>query len=154
MLSTIIAIAGTLLGAIVAGVIQRVNTARAHQESQAVQLRRDKLTAVTEFAAALDAHRAAMFKRGEAALAGAAEARVEELGARVQETRAGVSRPLVTLQVLISDPAVRGTADVLVEATLRLREAETAEELTAFRLGAARAHERFVAAAGAYFKTA
>ncbi|MGW7415808.1 hypothetical protein [Streptomyces sp. NPDC054863] len=154
MLSTIIAIAGTLLGAIVAGVIQRANATRNHQEAQAVQLRRDKLTVVADLAAALAELRAAMWRRGEAVLAGASRERVEELEARVHETRAAVTRPLVALQILITDRAVQSAADNMAEATYRLRDAETTEELNTFRLGAARAHERFVTAAGAYLKAA
>ncbi|MGW1848595.1 hypothetical protein [Streptomyces sp. NPDC001966] len=154
MLATVIAVLGTLLGAVVAGTFQQKAAGRAATAAAAEQLRRERLDAVTELAAAGSDHRRAMRMRGEAKISGSV-VRFEELRAASHATRSAITRPLVAVQVLIPDPAVRSAAQAMVSATYRMRDAETSTEALASAQTEARAaHDRFVDAAAAYLTTA
>lgn len=155
MLATVIAVLGTLLGAVVAGMFQQKNAGRAEQAATAEQLRRERLDAVTALAAAGSDHRRAMRMRGEASLAEATTARIEELRTASHATRSAITRPLVAVQVLIPDPAVRSAAQAMVTATYRMRDADTSiEALSEAQTEARAAHDLFVDAAAAYLATA
>ncbi|MFE7347568.1 hypothetical protein [Streptomyces fimicarius] len=154
MLATVVAVLGTLLGAIVAGIFQQKNANRAAGAITAEQLRRERLAAVTELAAAGSDHRRAMRMRGEAKLSGSVD-RFEELRAASHATRSAITRPLVAVQVLIPDAAVRSAAQTMVTTTYRMRDADTsAEALAAAQTEARAAHDRFVDAAAAYLTAA
>lgn len=154
MLATVIAVLGTLLGAVVAGAFQQKTAGRAATAAADEQLRRERLAAVTELAAAGSDHRRAMWMRGEARLSGSAD-RFEELRAASHATRSAITRPLVAVQVLIPDPAVRAAAQTMVSATYRMRDADTSTEaLAAAQTDARTAHDEFVDAAAAYLTAA
>ncbi|MGW4232233.1 hypothetical protein ACWEF9_23585 [Streptomyces sp. NPDC004980] len=91
MLATAIAVLGTLLGAIVAGAFQQKTAGRAERAATTAQLRRDRLDAVTELAAAGSDHRRAMWMRGEAVLNGAPAEQVQELRRASVRQRRGPS---------------------------------------------------------------
>ncbi|MGW6684929.1 hypothetical protein ACWGBO_34445 [[Kitasatospora] papulosa] len=151
MLAAVIAVLGTLLGAVVAGAFQQKNASRTQRASADEQLRRERLEAVTALAAAGSDHRRAMWMRGEAELGGTSPERLEELRIASHATRSAITRPLVAVQVLIPDPTVRTTAKDLVVAAYCMRdEAHTIEALTAAR----EAHDRFVDAAAAFLTAA
>ncbi|MFF5393138.1 protein kilB [Streptomyces sp. NPDC013012] len=89
MLATVIAVLGTLLGAVVAGLIQH-RTTRAARDAERVDRRRDQaLEAVT----ALANHRRAQFVREELRLAGADRTRLEAARAELHATRAAIETP-------------------------------------------------------------
>ncbi|WP_331720746.1 hypothetical protein OG298_45735 (plasmid) [Streptomyces sp. NBC_01005] len=155
MLTTAIAVLGTLLGAVVAGLFQQKTASRAEQAATAAQLRRERLDAVTTLAAAGSDHRRAMYMRGEALLGGAPGTRLEELRAASHATRSAITQPLVAVQILIPDATVRAAAKGMVVAAYRMRDAESStEELTAAREAARTAHDEFVDVAAAYLTTA
>ncbi|WP_328335738.1 MULTISPECIES: hypothetical protein [unclassified Streptomyces] len=132
MFATIIAVVGTLLGAVVAGAFQQKNANRTQRAAADEQLRRERLEAVTALAAAGFDHRRAMWMRAEAQLAGAAPDRLEELRGASHITRSAITRPLVAVQVLIPDPAVRTTARDMVVGAFGMRDhAHSAEALAA-----------------------
>ncbi|MFD8688177.1 hypothetical protein [Streptomyces sp. NPDC059651] len=152
MIATVLAVTGTLLGAIVTGTFQHLAAGRAERAAAAAQLRRDRLDAVTTLASAGSDHRRALWMRGEAVLRGADEAEREELRARSHVTRSAITRPLVALRLLVPAPAVHTAAQAMVVATYDMVDAATSrEELAAAQDTARAAHDRFVDAAAAYF---
>jgi hypothetical protein len=151
MLATIIAVLGTLLGAVVAGVFQQRTAHRAERAATTEQLRRDRLNAVTELAAAASDHRRAMWMRETATLNNEPADRIEELRAASYVTRSAITRPLVAVQVLLPEPAVSAAAKDMVSATYSMREhRQSSEALDAARKSARTAHDRFVTAAAEY----
>ncbi|MEU0054604.1 hypothetical protein [Streptomyces sp. NPDC006309] len=74
-------------------------------------IRRDRLEAVTALACAASDHRRAMWMRGDAILKGVGTDRIEALRGESHMTRSAITRPLVTLRVLIEDQTVRAAAD-------------------------------------------
>lgn len=155
MLATIIAIVGTLLGAAVSGLIQHKSAGQTLKANRGEQQRRDQLAAMTDLASAISDHRTAMWMRGDAKLAGADAGRVTELRGKSHVTRSAVTRPLVSLRILVTDPAVRAAADEMVTLTYAMRQADTSEtELTEARAAAMNAHDRFVDAAARHLQAA
>ncbi|MEU8432794.1 protein kilB [Streptomyces sp. NPDC029216] len=150
MWSSIIAVLGTLAGALTAGLLQHraARTARAEQRADAH--RQDQLAAVTEFAAALDAHRSAIFHRERLALIEAGAEHQLEAQTKSHDTRATVTAPHVRLQVLV--PELAGAAQTAADATYALRNATTRAELDALRHAAKEATTAFVAAAAALLR--
>lgn len=65
---SIVAVLGTLAGALTAGLLQHRSARTARAEERAHNHRQDQLGAVTDFAAALDAYRSAIFHRERLAL--------------------------------------------------------------------------------------
>ncbi|GAA5083322.1 hypothetical protein [Streptomyces similanensis] len=152
LLIAVIAIIGTLLGALVTGKLQERAAGRTEAAMRGEQLRRDRLDAVTNLAEAISTHRSLMWRRGDAVLKNASTDRVDELRAQTQESRSQVTRPLVALRILVTDPAVRAAADQMVTLTYAMREAYTdADALTQAREDAKNACDAFVEAAAAYF---
>lgn len=152
MITTLLAVIGTLLGSIVTGTFQHLAAGRAERAAAAEQLRRDRLDAVTTLASVGSDHRRALWMRGEARLRGAGNDELEELRAKSHITRSAITRPLVALRLLVPDPAVHAAAKEMVVATYDMVDAATSiEELTAARENARAAHDRFIDAAAAYF---
>ncbi|MYS36342.1 hypothetical protein K388_07124 [Streptomyces sp. KhCrAH-43] len=151
ILTTVIAVLGTLAGAITSGWYQRRSAEHAERIARAEALRRDRLAAVTDLAAAVSDHRAAMWIRGDAKLKGQAPERLADLRSRSHQTRSAITRPRVALRVLITDPVVRQAADVMVIATHALRGAYAdADGLARAREEALARHDHFVNVAAAY----
>lgn len=152
MITTLLAVIGTLLGSIVTGTFQHLAAGRAERAAAAEQLRRDRLDAVTTLAAAGSDHRRALWMRGEAQLRGASNEELNDLRTKSHTTRSAITRPLVALRLLVPDPAVHTTAQVMVVATYDMVDAAASlEELTAAQDRARAAHDRFINAAAAYF---
>ncbi|MFF3958788.1 protein kilB [Streptomyces sp. NPDC001890] len=179
MLSTVIAVVGTLLGAVVAGLIQHRTARTARSEARDDHRRDRELEAVTAFASAVAGHRRAMAVREELRLSGAdldavaafasavaghrrAMAVREGLrldgadpetltAARVEShtTRAAIEAPKV--QVLILVPSLAAAAEEATRATFALRNAPDRLTLDALREDAVKATDQFVAAAARYF---
>ncbi|MFE5866221.1 hypothetical protein ACFQ77_37570 [Streptomyces virginiae] len=154
ILTTVIAVLGTLAGTAVSGRYQRRAAEHTERAALGEALRRDRLTAVTELAAAISDHRAAMWLRAEAKLNGTAPDHLADLRSRSHQTRSSVTRPLVVLRVLITDPAVRQAADAMITATHAMRGADTnIEVLIRARQEALASHTHFVDVAAAYLGT-
>jgi hypothetical protein len=145
MLTAVIAVVGTLLGALLSGLFQHHAAGRTEKVARAERLRRDRLEAVTALAVAICDHRAAMWARGDAVLNGDPPERLRELKTRAHATRSAVTRPLIALRLHISDPAVRQAADAMVTATYAMRDAYTStHDLTEARQAAVVAHDHFI----------
>ncbi|MFF2572671.1 protein kilB [Streptomyces sp. NPDC058084] len=149
MLSTLLAVAGTLLGAIVAGAIQH-RTTRTGLDAARQEQRRDKeLAAATAFASALAAHRRAMAVREGLRLAGAAPEVVAAARTESHATRSAVEAPRVTVSILM--PGLTRVAEAAATATYALRDAPDDKTLDLLRAHALAAADRFVAAAAGHF---
>ncbi|MGY1437160.1 pRL2-23 [Streptomyces reniochalinae] len=148
MWASLIAVIGTLTGALLSGLLQHraVHTERADARRQA--LRRDQLDAVTALAVAVSDHRRTMWESRQAMLAGADAARVLELREAAHETRSAITAPAVRIRLLIRDADTRAAADEAALATYRMRDAADLDELTALRSEALAAHDAFVSCAG------
>jgi len=144
---SIVAVLGTLAGALTAGLLQHRSARTARAEARADGHRQDQLGAVTDFAAALDAHRSAMFHRERLALTRADAEHQREAETKSHETRAAVTAPHIRLQVLV--PELSGAAQQAADATYALRKAADRAELDALRHAAKEATTAFVAAAAA-----
>ncbi|WP_374777894.1 hypothetical protein OG756_38885 [Streptomyces sp. NBC_01310] len=147
MWPSIVAVLGTLAGALTAGLLQHRAARTARAEQRADTHRQDQLGAVTDFAAALDAHRSAMFHRERLALTEAGTEHQLEAQTKSHDTRAAITAPHVRLQVLI--PELAGPAQRAADATYALRNAAGRPELDALRRAAKEASTTFVAAAAA-----
>ncbi|WP_331745853.1 hypothetical protein [Streptomyces sp. NBC_00872] len=151
MLATILAVAGTLLGAVVTGAIQYLSAGRTARAARQQTLWDTRLDAVTTLAAAVSEHRRAMWNRGEAVAKREPDTRIQELKAQSRVTRSAIDRPLNVLRVLVTDPAVRSAADAMVSATYAMRQAHTSlDTLTQARETAVRAYDTFIDTAAAY----
>lgn len=151
VVTAVLAVVATLLGAIVSGCFQERAAERSVRASHGEAVRRDRLEAVTALACAVSDHRRAMWMRGDAVLKGAGAERIEALRGEGHLTRGAVTRPLVALRVLIEDQAVRAAAERMITLTYAMREAYgSTEELTAAREAAMVAHDQFVDSAARY----
>ncbi|MFJ1566728.1 hypothetical protein ACIOG8_21360 [Streptomyces erythrochromogenes] len=150
---SIVAVLGTLAGALTAGLLQHRSARSARAEERADGRRQDQLGAVTEFAAALDAHRSAMFHRERLNLTGATGAEHQlEAETRSHDTRAAVTAPHIRLQVLVPELAV--AAQQAADATYALRKAADRTELDVRRHAAKEASVAFIAAAASLLSPA
>ena len=147
MIETIIAVAGTLAGTAGGYWLQQRGARVERAEVREQELRRERLAAVTNFAAAVANHRAAMWVREDLRLAGADPAQVQAARERSHETRAAITAPLTAVTLLAPDLA-RGAAEA-AEGAYALRSAPTRQALAERRAAAITAAEAFVAAARA-----
>ncbi|MFF4324403.1 protein kilB [Streptomyces sp. NPDC001568] len=144
---SIVAVLGTLAGALTAGILQHRSARTARVEERAVSHRQDQLGAVTDFAAALDAHRSAIFHRERLALTGAGTEHQLEAQTKSHDTRAAITAPHIRLQILV--PELAGPAQLAADATYVLRKAADRSELDARRHAAKAASVAFITAAAA-----
>ncbi|NEA46810.1 hypothetical protein [Streptomyces sp. SID10815] len=146
-----LAILGTLLGSIVSGRFQERAAERTVRVNHGETIRRDRLEAVTALGCAASDHRRTMWMRGDAVLKGAAPELIQSLRRESHQTRSQVTRPLITMRVLITDPAVRTAADHMITLTYAIRDHfGNTEELTAAREAAMVAQDQFVDIAARY----
>ncbi|MCE7080447.1 pRL2-23 [Streptomyces sp. ST2-7A] len=148
MWASIIAVIGTLAGATVAGLLQHRAARAGRTEERAAELRRDRITAVTELAASLSDHRRAMWELKDAELTDASPDRVRKLLDTSHETRSEITSPSVRVRLLVSDATVRNAAVRATRATYAIRDAADLRELESLRAGALEAHDAMVEAAG------
>ncbi|MDH6538514.1 hypothetical protein [Streptomyces sp. SPB4] len=151
MWSSIVAVLGTLAGALTAGLLQHHSARAARAEQRADSHRQDQLAAVTEFAAALDTHRSAMFHRERLTLTAASGEQQLEAQTRSHETRAAITAPHIRLQVLV--PELADAAQQAADATYTLRQAADRAELDSRRHQAKEAAATFIAAAAARLRS-
>lgn len=120
MWPSLLAVAGTLAGALVSGLLQHRVRADARNERH----REAWLDAVIGLTAALAAHRRAMVVLREAELTGALEERLRDLRDESHRTRAEVSDPAARVELLVGDEGVRAAAREAVQATYAIRDAD------------------------------
>ncbi|MFH9959725.1 protein kilB [Streptomyces roseolus] len=149
MLATVIAVLGTLLGAIVAGTLQH-RTARAGRDAvRADQRTTRELDAVAALAAAVAAHRRAMAVREDLRLSGADDQALAAARAESHATRSAIEAPRVLVSILV--PALAPAAEQAVRAAYALRGAPDTATLDARRETAIKAADALTAAAAAHF---
>ncbi|MGP3637933.1 protein kilB [Streptomyces sp. 24-1644] len=149
MLSTVIAVAGTLLGALVAGLLQN-RTARATRNAARDDQRQAReLEAVTGFASAVAAHRRAMAVREELRLTDADADRIAAARAESHATRSAIEAPKVLVSILV--PTLSQAAEDAARASYALRNAPDADTLNALREAAITAADRFTTTAARHF---
>lgn len=147
MWQSIIAVAGTLAGALVAGIMQARQARSTRQAERADDRRREAVDAVTDLAVAVSDHRRAMWQLGDAEVTGAGADRVRELLDETHRTRSAVTSPAVRVQLLVADPAVQTAAREAVRATYAMRQPASLEVLQELRAEALTAHDEMVTAA-------
>ncbi|MER6684672.1 hypothetical protein [Streptomyces olivaceoviridis] len=155
MLSALLAIVGTLLGAAVAALLQDRSARRVEAARRRERTRSEILDAVSRLARAASDHRRAMYLRGEAVLSGAPQESTELLRADSHDTRSQVAQPLTALRLLVTDQTVRAAANAMIVATFAMRRAGgSMEALSAARVKAVEAHDAFVDAAAQHLQAA
>jgi len=138
VLTTLIAVAGTLLGVLATGLLQ----ARAQHASRAAASQDARTQAIAALSCALAEHRGVMFKRECARLSGADAATLTGARAVSHTTRAAVTEPLTTVCILI--PALAGAARTAAKACYALRDAADHDTLAALRETALAAADRLI----------
>lgn len=153
LITGVIAVLGTVLGAVVNGRFQERAAGRSEAAVRAEERRVRQFDAVLDLTEAISDHRTAMWARGEATFKGDSDQRIRDLQTTSHATRQAITRPLNALRILINDSAVHASANTMVTATFAMRDAyDTAEELTAARRTALAAHDDFVDTAGTYLR--
>ncbi|MFE9903740.1 protein kilB [Streptomyces achromogenes] len=142
MWSSVIAVAGTLLGGALTGLLQMRRERAARDERRAEALR----VALGELVAALGDHRRALWHREDLVLNGAGPEAVDAARAQTRATRSAVTSSLVAVCVL--EPALTGPARRAALAAFALRDAPDRTALAARREAAITATDDLVAAAG------
>ncbi|WP_274564795.1 protein kilB [Streptomyces spiramyceticus] len=142
MWSSIIAVAGTLLGGALTGLLQfrGERAARADRRAEALRL------ALGELVAALGDHRRAMWHREDLRLNGASQEAVEAARSTSHATRSAVTAPLVAVSVL--EPSLAEPAREAALAAFDIRDVADHTILAARREAAIAASDDLVAAAG------
>ena len=100
MWGSLIAVLGTLAGAVVAGILQQRAARAERAEARLAERQRERVHAFTALVTALVDHRRAMWLREKLRLAGVDDDAYAEARAASHATRAAVTAPLVTLSVL------------------------------------------------------
>ena len=128
MLTTIVAVLGTLSGALLTGTLSHLSQRAQRRATESAARRTEGLAAVTELVSALADHRRAMWVREDLRLRGQewSEARAES-----HATRSAITAPLLRVQLLL--PAVASAAQTAAHAVYELRGVETQDDLTAAR---------------------
>ncbi|WP_327335113.1 protein kilB [Streptomyces anulatus] len=144
MLTTLIAVLGTLAGVAITSGYQARAARMARQETR----RTEGIAAVEILAAALADHRLAMWVREDLRLRGEdwSAARTES-----HTTRSAVTAPLIRVQILL--PAAADLARNAAQAAYALRNAADAAALAEARENAIRKADEFVTAAGTALAT-
>lgn len=146
MWPSIIAVAGTLLGGALTGLLQirsaRIASEAARADQRAEALRR----ALGELVAALGDHRRAMWHREVLRLDGADEEALDAARTATRATRSAVTGPLVAVSVL--DRSLAEPARQAALAAFGLRDATDHPVLASRRDAAIAATDELVAAAG------
>ncbi|MFD7614727.1 protein kilB [Streptomyces sp. NPDC059828] len=146
MWPSIIAVAGTLLGGALTGLLQ-IKSARIAQRAVRADQRAEALRrALGELVAALGDHRRAMWHREVLRLDGASEAALDAARTASRGTRSAVTSPLVAVSVL--DQSLAEPARQAALAAFDLRDATDRRDLAARRETAIEATDALVAAAG------
>ncbi|WP_380278636.1 protein kilB [Kitasatospora purpeofusca] len=148
MWQSIVAIVGTLAGAVTTGLVQQRGARAEREVGRADAARAQRAQAVTALLTALADHRLAMVLREEALLGWGVDSPVYAAAReRSHRTRSAVTTPHTTLAILAPDLAP--AAQAAVNATYAIRGAHDADVLETRRATAVRATDDLIAAAQA-----
>lgn len=150
MLATVIAVLGTLAGAILTGILAHLSQRAQREADTDTAHRTEGLTAITDLVTALADHRRAMWVREDLRLHGQdwTQARTES-----HATRSAITAPLLRVQLLL--PSLAQDAQTAARATYALRGGWESGEtgLAARRDHAIAKTDALVAAAGTLLGT-
>ncbi|SEG81204.1 hypothetical protein SAMN05216223_112193 [Actinacidiphila yanglinensis] len=146
MWSSVIAVAGTLLGGALTGFLQSRSERASRRAARAEQRAQSLRAALGELVAALGDHRRAMWHREVLRLDGAPAEAFEAARAVSRTTRSAVTAPLVAVSVI--EPALAQAARAAAQAAFDLRQAADRTVLAARREAAIEATDALVDTAG------
>ncbi|MEU7157317.1 hypothetical protein [Streptomyces chrestomyceticus] len=149
-ITSIIAVLGTLGGALVAGVLHSRSAARSEQAALRERLRRERQDAAQSLIRALKAHRRNLYTRWKLKTLRASDEAQEAARFESWNTRSEVTDAQDALRLVTDDTELLHRADAAVGASLALSEVDdtTTQAVMDTRGDAARAaHAAFVAAA-------
>ncbi|WP_424213573.1 protein kilB [Streptomyces sp. BI20] len=144
--SALLAIVGTVAGALVSGLLSHLAQRAQRRDARSVARRTEALAAFTSLATSLADHRRAMWVREETRLLGLAW---EAARAESHTTRSALTAP--TLAALVLLPGLSREVDEALTATYHLRGSADLDTLTARREAALAAADRLVSAAADHF---
>lgn len=149
--ASVIAVAGTLLGGLLAGVVQARTARAARRETRATDRRAEALAAVTALLAAVADHRRARWDREHLRLSGPfqQELVVREARAASRVTRSAITAPLATVCILL--PELADEAEAAVQATYAMRHVADEATLEGLRAGSVAAEKQLRQAAARVF---
>lgn len=145
VLTTIVAVLGTLAGALTAGLLQARVARTARDDARSDDRRREAVDAVTTLAVTLSDHRRAMWELGDAQLTGADVDRVQALRDGAHCTRSAITAPAVRVQLVA--PGVQEAARGALQAAYAMRNPPSLGGLESLRHAALDAHDALIAAA-------
>jgi hypothetical protein len=145
VITTALAVLGTLAGAALTGWMQLRSAAGARRADAAAESVTARRAAVVDLLAAVEDHRRTMWLREEARLAGAAAEHIQQLRAQTHATRSAVTRPHAS--VILLAPELQASADALVASAYALRDATSMDELSRARDASTAARQAYVTAA-------
>jgi hypothetical protein len=147
--ASVIAVAGTLLGGLLAGVVQAWTARAARRETRAADRRAEALAAVTALLAGVADHRRTMWTLGDLRLSGADDDAVRAARDATHVTRSAITAPLATVSILT--PAVADAAEAAVQASYALRNAADQDALEQSRAASVAAEKQLRTAASRVF---
>lgn len=147
--ASVIAVAGTLLGGLLAGAVQAWTARVARRETRVADRRAEALTAVTALLAAVADHRSRSWVKEDLRLSGADEQAVVEARDAGHLTRSAITAPLTTVSILT--PALADAAEAAVQATYAMRNAADHDALEQLRAASVAAEKQLRQAASRVF---
>jgi signal transduction histidine kinase len=144
----LIAVLGTLGGALVSGVLSHRNTARSEAAARSEQLRQDRLEAYVAFALSLSALRGAQFTRWNTrSEQGRDSDEYRQAKADAYQTRIAARGALIRVELLTDHDEIVRLAREASTAATALEEADTEKELAKRAVHSRKAADAFVMAA-------
>jgi hypothetical protein len=147
--ATIIAVAGTLLGGALTGLMQWWIRRGDRREARADSRREESLSALVALVEGCADHRQSMRVVGAHKLAHAGPDVLEAAETQMRATRSALNGPLLRVQILM--PGLADLADQAVKATFSMRDPSTDEQLEQRRLASLNLNSQLVAAARLHF---
>ncbi|NDU74572.1 hypothetical protein GWI34_18320 [Actinomadura sp. DSM 109109] len=143
-ITSLIAVAGTLLGVLTTQLFQRNTTKRAELFAQRQRIHEERLATLSAFARAATEYRRTQYDRWHRQ--DDSPDSPEHLAAKEAsyQNRSAASLELFRLQMLITDETLLDSAEATYDLTARIQDASTEEELKSFGESAKGALQEFV----------
>ena len=152
MLTTLLLVAGPLLGGVISTLMQHRSAATARRDERAERERADQVAAVRDLVAALGTHQLAMWRRERLRLTGADTQALQDAREVAYTASRAVPAALTCVRILV--PVLGPSACRDAEATSALRDADDEAALDTLRRAAGAATDRLIEAAADYFAPA
>lgn len=151
MLTTIVAVLGTLLGSIVTGTLQNKAADRTERTAAATRLLRDQLDTIAQLTAAASDYRRAMRKRAQGQLTKLSRTQQDQLRSESHAARGAITQPMTMLRILVPHPQLHDAAQTMVESAYLIRKAADLNEVKEAQDVARAAQDTFVKLAAELF---